>query len=94
MPIPDYLADKIAVFESHGRIFRENEELFNDTSWFAVMVGQGLRPKGWDPMADVMSDDLLRARMREIQAVIARSAEAMPDHMTFVAERVAGARAA
>ncbi|MGH1557687.1 tryptophan 7-halogenase [Caulobacter segnis] len=40
MPIPDYLADKIALFKGSGRIFRENEELFNDTSWFAVMIGQ------------------------------------------------------
>ena len=75
MEIPDYLADKIELFKGSGRVFRENEELFNDTSWFAVMVGQGLTPKGWDPMADVMSEDLLRARMNEIRAVIARSAD-------------------
>ncbi|MBU4433228.1 MAG: tryptophan 7-halogenase [Alphaproteobacteria bacterium] len=84
MAIPDYLADKIAVFESYGRIFRENEELFNDTSWFAVMVGQGLAPKGYDPMVDVMSNDALRRRMAEIKAVIARSAEVMPSHLDFI----------
>jgi tryptophan halogenase len=89
MPIPDYLADKIAVFESHGRVFRENEELFNDTSWFAVMVGQGLAPRGHDPMADVMSDDDLRAKMHDIHAVIAKSAEVMPDHMAFIAANCA-----
>jgi tryptophan halogenase len=58
------------------------------------MVGQGLKPKGWDPMADVMSDDLLRARMNEIRAVIARSVDSMPDHMTFVADRVRQTQAA
>jgi len=84
MPVPDYLADKMAVFESYGRIFRENEELFNDTSWFAVMVGQGVVPKGYDPMVDVMSDDELRRRMAEIRSVIARSAEVMPGHMAFI----------
>ena len=84
MPVPDYLAEKMAVFESYGRIFRENEELFNDTSWFAVMVGQGLVPKGYDPMVDVMSDDELRRRMAEIRSVIARSAEVMPGHMAFI----------
>lgn len=84
MAIPDYLADKIAMFESYGRIFRENEELFNDTSWFAVMVGQGLTPQGYDPMVDVMSDDALRRRMAEIKAVIARSAEVMPSHLDFI----------
>jgi tryptophan halogenase len=89
MPIPDYLADKIAVFESHGRVFRENEELFNDTSWFAVMVGQGLEPRGHDPMADILSDDELRSRMANIHAVIAKSADVMPDHMAFIAENCA-----
>ncbi|MDR7116172.1 tryptophan 7-halogenase [Caulobacter sp. BE254] len=89
MPIPDYLADKIAVFKSHGRVFRENEELFTDTSWFAVMVGQGLEPRGHDPMADVMSDDELRARMANIHAVIAKAAQVMPDHMRFIADNCA-----
>jgi tryptophan halogenase len=89
MPIPDYLADKIAVFKSYGRVFRENEELFNDTSWFAVMIGQGLEPRGHDPMADVMSDDELRAKMTGIHSVIAKSAEVMPDHMKFIADNCA-----
>jgi len=84
MAIPDYLADKIALFESYGRIFRENEELFNDTSWFSVMVGQGLRPRGYDPMVDVMPVEELRARMADIRTVIARSAEVMPDHRAFI----------
>ena len=84
MEIPPYLADKIAVFESYGRIFRENEELFNDTSWFSVMIGQGLRPKGYDPMVDVMSVEELRARMADIKSVIARSAEVMPGHFDFI----------
>ncbi|WP_419252179.1 tryptophan halogenase family protein [Caulobacter sp. ErkDOM-YI] len=84
MPIPDYLADKIAMFESHGRTFRENDELFNDTSWFAVMVGQGLLPGGYDPMVEVMSDEELLRRMADIKAVIAKSAEVMPGHFEFI----------
>jgi tryptophan halogenase len=89
MPLPDYLADKIAVFKSYGRVFRENEELFNDTSWFAVMIGQGLEPTGHDPMADVMPADELRAKMHDIRAVIAKSAQVMPDHMRFIADNCA-----
>ncbi|MBC7668122.1 MAG: tryptophan 7-halogenase [Gemmatimonadaceae bacterium] len=89
MPIPDYLADKIAVFKSYGRVFRENEELFNDTSWFAVMIGQGLEPRGHDPMADILSDDDLRARMSDIRSVIAKSAEVMPEHLRFIADNCA-----
>nr|WP_295112911.1 tryptophan halogenase family protein [uncultured Caulobacter sp.] len=89
MEIPEYLADKIALFRGSGRVFRENEELFNDTSWFAVLIGQGILPESWDPMADPMDDGLFRARMAEIKSVIAKSAEVMPGHMQFIAENCA-----
>jgi tryptophan halogenase len=89
MAIPDYLADKIDLFRGSGRVFRENEELFNDTSWFAVFIGQGITPDGWDPMADAMDEGLFKARMAEIKAVIAKSAEVMPDHMRFIADNCA-----
>ena len=86
MSIPDYLADKMALFESHGRIFRENEELFNDTSWFAVMIGQGLRPRDCDPVADVLTEEETAARMNNIRETIATSATYMPTHEDFIAQ--------
>ncbi|MCK5908369.1 MAG: tryptophan 7-halogenase [Caulobacter sp.] len=89
MPIPDYLADKIELFKGSGRVFRENEELFNDTSWFAVFIGQGIYPEGYDPMADCMDEGLFKSRMAEIKSVIARSAEVMPGHMDFIREHCA-----
>lgn len=89
MKIPDELADKIAIFKRHGRIFRENEELFNDTSWFAVMIGQGMEPEGYDPMADVMSADELRRRLESIRSAVVKSVEHMPGHRDFIAANCA-----
>jgi tryptophan halogenase len=86
MSVPEYLADKIRLFESYGRVFRENEELFNDTSWFAVMVGQGIKPRTYDPLVDVMSVEELRERLGHIRQVIATSAASMPDHWDFIAK--------
>lgn len=86
MPVPDYLTDKMALFETHGRIFRENEELFNDTSWFAVMIGQGLRPRDHDPVADVLSAEETAARLANIRQTIANSATHMPSHEDFIAQ--------
>ena len=34
------LAEKMRVYMNNGRAFREHDELFNDTSWYAVMNGQ------------------------------------------------------
>ncbi|MBB5518988.1 tryptophan halogenase [Amphiplicatus metriothermophilus] len=89
MNIPDYLQDKIRLFKSYGRIFRENEELFNDTSWFAVMTGQNIRPNGYDPVADVLSIEETRARLDHIRATIATCAGHMPPHEEFIARHCA-----
>ncbi|MES1156769.1 MAG: tryptophan halogenase family protein [Alphaproteobacteria bacterium] len=90
MEIPDFLAEKIRVFKSHGRIFRENEELFADSSWFAVMIGQGLTPSSYDPLVDVLDESEVRTRVAQIRASIARSVELMPSHREFLARIGAG----
>ncbi len=89
MPIPDYLQDKMDLFKGRGRIFRENDELFNDTSWFAVMVGQGIVPTAYDPLVDVMDEGELRKRMLNIQDVIQQSEREMPLHQDFIAKHCA-----
>lgn len=89
MDVPDYLADKMAVFKNQGRIFRENEELFNDTSWFSVMMGQNLIPKTHDTVADVMSPEETKDKMDHIREIIATSVTHMPQHADYIAENCA-----
>lgn len=84
MDAPDSLKEKYRLFEGYGRIFRENDELFNDTSWMAVMVGQGLKARGYDPVADVLSLDETRARLEEIRRVMRTSADYMPLQTEFI----------
>jgi tryptophan halogenase len=89
MSIPDYLANKIEIFRAHGRVFRDNLELFNDTSWFAAMVYQGIKARTYDPMVDVMDETELRRRMEHIRAVIGNAVQTMPDHWDFIARNCA-----
>lgn len=89
MTIPDRLAEKLAVYQSSGRCFREHEELFNDTSWFAVMQGQGMTYDRFDPVAELMPADMTRDRLATIKNAVAKSAEYMPDHRTFIRENCA-----
>jgi tryptophan 7-halogenase len=84
MEIPEFLARKIELFQCHGRIFRESEELFNDTSWFAVLIGQNTRPRGYDPLADVMEEEEVHQRLEHIRAVIRNSVDVMPPHHEFI----------
>ncbi|MFC0633129.1 tryptophan halogenase family protein [Brevundimonas balnearis] len=84
MDVPDTLKEKYRLFETTGRIFREDDELFNDTSWFAVMIGQGLKPKRYDPVADLLSREETTRRLHEIRRVMRTCADQMPGHADFI----------
>jgi tryptophan halogenase len=85
MELPDGLKDKLAMFRSSGRIFREHNELFTETSWLAVMVGQGIKAGGYHPVADMLSDAETLERLDHIRQVIAYAAEQMPTQDAFLA---------
>ncbi len=89
MSIPDRLAEKIRVYQNAGRTFRENEELFNETSWFAVMAGQGLRPQTYDPVANLLSLEETGVRLASIRDSVANSADYMPLHRHFIEDNCA-----
>jgi tryptophan 7-halogenase len=89
MDVPDRLAEKMEVFANAGRAFRENDELFNDTSWFAVMVGQGLIPRTFDPVAKILSEQETKARLDQIRGAVLNSADYMPRHVDFIRENCA-----
>ena len=84
MSIPDSLAHKIELFKSRARVFRYDDELFAETSWVAVMMGQGIWPRNYDPLADVPSIEELQKKLRSIRAVIQRGAQAIPTHAQFI----------
>ncbi|QAY76711.1 tryptophan halogenase family protein [Sphingosinicella sp. BN140058] len=89
MEIPGTLKAKLEVFASRGRIFRASDELFAESSWLAVLEGQGLRPTRYDPLADAMPEQVLRSKLSGLRAVIARGADAMPRHSQFIADHCA-----
>jgi tryptophan halogenase len=84
---PDGLADKLAMFRSSGRVFREHNELFTETSWEAVLVGQGIEPGGYHPAADLLPDDETLRRLASIRGTIAQTVEQMPTQEEFLQAR-------
>lgn len=84
IPLTDSLQEKIDLFRSHGRILREDTELFPIQSWLFVMIGQNIVPRGYDPMADSLDPQKIKANLDDIRAVVKRSAEAMPTHQDFI----------
>jgi len=86
MDIPESLRRKIALYESHGRIFRDNDELFTWVSWMQVMHGQGIRAKGYHPLADTKSEELIEKMMADVKRVMHGVVNLMPTHEEFIAQ--------
>jgi tryptophan halogenase len=84
IPLTDSLAEKIDLFRSHGRILREDTELFPAQSWLYVMIGQGIRPRRYEPTVDTLEEAAISANLADIQNVIRRCVEAMPMHQAFI----------
>lgn len=84
MSIPDTLQEKIDLFRWNGQIFREEDELFTSTSWAAVMLGQGIAPDGYNPLADVLDQESLRKEVSEIEKSIKYLVYHMPSHGAYL----------
>jgi len=86
MNIPDSLRQRLELFRERGRVFRECSEFFNETSWFAILIGQHVQPRGYDPLVDTLTEDEFRKRMANIRDTIAKCAATMPTHREFIAK--------
>ncbi|WP_337846609.1 tryptophan halogenase family protein [Sphingomonas sp.] len=85
MEVPDSLAQKIELFRETARVFRRNEELFAENSWVQVMLGQGIEPKAWHPIAGRLNDDELDRLLGMIRQDVARTVAGLPAHAAYVA---------
>lgn len=84
MAIPDSLQNKIDLFESSGRCFRYEDDLFSVTSWVAVLLGQGIWPTRYDEIVNSMSDDELQDILQKMREKIAQRAGQIPLQQEFI----------
>ena len=86
MEIPDSLAHKIELFRETGRVFRKNEELFVENSWVQVMMGQGITPQSYHPVATKLSDAELAHLLAGLRDSVLKTVAGLPDHQAYVAQ--------
>lgn len=89
LTIPESLEHKLELYRSSFRLYRDNNELFSEASWLAVMHGQSVVSGGYNPLVDTMKAAQLKQNLAEIRQVINRSLEVMPTHEAFIAEHCA-----
>ena len=93
MKVPDSLRQRMDLFASHGRVFIRPDELFTETSWVAVMLGQGLRPRHADPVAAAMPASKIAPQLTRMRQLVQNGVQAMPTHDQFIAAHCAAGAA-
>jgi tryptophan halogenase len=94
MAVPDSLQQRMALFRSNGRVFREANEMFAEPSWVQVMHGQRLQPQGYHPLVDLHSEAKIAEYMENIRGVIGNCVRAMPSHEEYIARHCSAAELA
>ncbi len=84
MDIPDTLQHRLDLFGETGRVFRSNDQLFAENSWTQVMLGQGLAPRTYHPVADMMSDEEIGAFLRHIADNVRNTVAKLPTHEAYL----------
>lgn len=85
MSVPDTLTEKVELFKMNGQIFREEDELFTETSWAAVMMGQRITMGGHNAVADTFDKASTGSEMDEMEKSIRYLVQHMPTHNDYLA---------
>jgi tryptophan halogenase len=87
MSVPEGLKYKIDMYRRNGRVLREHNELFTETSWLAVMVGQGVEASDYHPAADILPDAETLQRLAHIREVVANTATMLPMQRDYLEQQ-------
>lgn len=88
MTIPDSLQHKMDLFRTSGHLFRDPDDLFRESSWVQVMLGQGLTPQSWHRHVDQLTPQQLDQFMGDVKALVAQTVDPLPSHADYVAHLV------
>ncbi|WP_258405182.1 tryptophan halogenase family protein [Shewanella mesophila] len=84
MQIPETLRHRMQHFKDAARMFKKDGELFGESSWVQVMLGQGLMPEQYHPIVDTMSDAELKSFLDTLKGNVAKQVDNFPDHYDFI----------
>ncbi|UDF03190.1 tryptophan halogenase family protein [Asticcacaulis sp. AND118] len=85
LSLPDSLAHKIAYFREHGRLRIEEADLFRESNWAQVLIGQNILPAHASPLTHAVEDAALNDYMANIKRLVAHAVTGLPTHADFIA---------
>jgi len=93
MKIPDSLRHQIELFRETGRVAILDRAGFAEPSYVAMMMGLGVVPKRYDPLADRVDVRVVHGHFAGLRDMIAQAVARMPAHGAYVADQAASTMA-
>jgi tryptophan halogenase len=85
MPIPDTLAERVEMFRDRGLLFQVGaDEYFSQGSWMAVMYGQGIAPRTYNPLYAYQNLNQVAAGFEQIRKAWMATVNNLPSHEDFL----------
>ena len=84
MDIPDSLQHRLDLFRDTGRVFEAEFDIFRENSWAQVMLGQGIEPRSYHSIVDMMSEQELRQFMQIQGQRVDHVLKQLPTHQAFI----------
>jgi tryptophan halogenase len=82
--VPDRLTHKIELFRSTGNLVKEQSDIFLESSWLQVMLGQGVFPRDYHPIADSLSEAQLKEKLANTKKLKMEPLPKLPSHDEFL----------
>ena len=84
MDIPDTLKHRLDLFRDTGRVFDSVGDIFAENSWTQVMLGQGIEPKSYHTIVDMMDEQELRQFMQIQGQKVDHVLKQLPTHQEVI----------
>jgi len=82
--VPERLTRKIDLFRSNGTLVQDHLDVFLEPSWLQVMLGQGVVPQDYHPIADSLSDEQLQDKLANMKKLKMEPLPKIPSHDQFL----------
>lgn len=89
MQVPDSLAHKMALFEETGNVYNPTEDLFSDIAWQQVLIGQGVVPRDYHPLATTLDSSQLEKLATNLRNLIGSAVATLPSHEEWLQRVIA-----